>query len=136
MVTTEDVLKLNAGDFITTIGNRLCVTSFLVEADSFATTELHNNFCTGNSLCRFPKIERWENINGFSVTVGDLDNRPVVICLSWSILDGTIICFWEATSQVVDYQLIEDWFKKYYLGPKCDANNFHQCLDVIEKNKS
>jgi hypothetical protein len=75
----------------------------------------------------------WEQDNpGKIIHVGDCDDRPVHISCFWNILDGKYVCFWEATSQVVDYKLIEEWFALYC--PKArqtNAMNFHNChLDI------
>ena len=60
-----------------------------------------------------------------------LDQRTTVK-FSWCILyrEGSdkqrLICFWEPTSRVVDYGMIEEYLAKTFPKvPQCDANNFH-----------
>lgn len=114
--------------------SRIAITQFLVEADDFAYHELWSKFCKKSSYCKYPEIANWEQINGFLVTVGKHDDRPVCISLNWCILDGFVVCFWHATSELIDHKIIEEWFKKHYpkSDKRCDANNFHICLSAIK----
>jgi hypothetical protein len=50
--------------------------------------------------------------------------------------------FYEATSQVVNHQKIDEWIKKHFNGKwdgsrsaRCDANNFHLCIQAIMEQK-
>jgi hypothetical protein len=72
------------------------------------------------------------------LTVGVLDDRPVNVLFRFDVLNGQTVCFWEPTSQVVDYLLIEDFLK--YVGKYClpdvittNATNFHQVIQKIKK---
>lgn len=59
------------------------------------------------------KKRTWvSDMSGLGETVGFLDNRPVHISLFKSVIDGKTILFSEATSTVVDYDMIRDWYEK------------------------
>lgn len=69
-------------------------------------------------------------------TLGYLDDRPIKICFQFETLNNFSVCFWEPTSQVVDYLLIEDFLK--YVQNKfhtkalmIDAQNFHLVIQKI-----
>jgi hypothetical protein len=84
----------------------------------------------------------WEQgSSGLVIEIGKLggplqEKRPIVICCWWERINGMNVLFWEATSQLVDYRMIEEWFKQncypYEHGSgraaKTDAMNFHSCL--------
>ena len=91
------------------------------------------------SLCLWREAmqrkESWvTDHSGILETVGRLANRPVCISLLIIEVKGYRILFMEATSQVVDHVMIEDWLKKNipstafnergYLN-KTDAMNFN-----------
>src|SRR6185369_11590419 len=80
----------------------------------------------------------WEqDCVGMWEKIGELDGMP--ICISMAILKiaGKRILFWELTSQVHDYRMVEPFFEKNECIPKwdngtrfarTDAMNFHHCL--------
>ena len=63
---------------------------------------------------------------GYGHQIGTLNERPIFVAFNFATIDGKRICFWHATSSLVDYDMIEEWLKtnlKY--NNKVDANNFH-----------
>lgn len=85
---------------------------------------------------------RWDDVStGHMHTVGHLSvNRkkmPVVVSIFFAVLNGKVVAFYEATSQVVDHRMVEKWVESespaYQAGDKCDAMNFHQCLNHVRK---
>jgi hypothetical protein len=79
--------------------------------------------------------ESWRgNQLGETVIVGRLSRRPVCISLTIDVIGGYPILFVEATSQVVDYLMIDNWLLENlpatalkrggYLN-KVDAMNFY-----------
>ena len=103
---------------------------FLVEATSneqFLLWEKHN------------KSYVWQQITtGQFVTIGTLDNRPINVDISYAIICGKKISFYEGISQLVDHKMIEDWLRYHtshiiYGGrwARCNATNFHNCLRVL-----
>lgn len=110
----------------------LSATMFVVEATSFETLSIWKEH---------HERRTWqEERRGMLLTVGHLGRRPVCISLSWSVIDGRTVMFWDATSQVVDHKQIEAWFEKNcaprYDGghrrARCDAMNFHLCIGAID----
>ena len=94
-----------------------------VEADDFCRTVLWmRNKDSGRRI--------WEeNLHGILVTIGNLHERPVCVAFSFAKVDNHKLCFWHATSQLVDYQMIEEWFAKHFPKVrKTDANNFHNAF--------
>jgi hypothetical protein len=79
---------------------------------------------------RLPWVQKnmgmWQTIA--TVDIGG-EKMPVTVSLSWALVDGTFVCFLDATSQVVDWRIVEDWRRKTF--PKArtsDAMNFHNAL--------
>lgn len=80
----------------------------------------------------------WEQVNpGWLETVGTVGDSPVAVSIGFSYLDGHLILFWEATSQVVDYRMIEAWLEAnvpaYAKGKRTNAMNFHNCLHALKQ---
>jgi len=88
----------------------------------------------------------WEgnsNIPGRMIQVGTLKKKPVVIHLRFDLIEGEIVCFYHATSQVVSYPKIEKWLKAHGVtsdvrGAKnaCNASNFHECIRELQKRRA
>lgn len=54
----------------------------------------------------------WEaDLGGYLPTIGQLDGRPVCLSLFVKKIDGHKLLFIEATSQVVDHKMIDEWLK-------------------------
>lgn len=84
--------------------------------------------------------KEWKQcLSGPLITVGKLDDRPVCISVFVHTIDDERIVFYEATSMVVDHQMIDNWFlehlpdsalKQYNLSQgdrylnRVDAGNF------------
>jgi len=52
-----------------------------------------------------------QDLGGYLPTVGHIDGRPVCLSLHINTVDGHKLLFIEATSQVVDHSMIEEWLK-------------------------
>ena len=80
----------------------------MVDANSFETLSLwQQNQIRDNQ-------RTWEESrNGYLVTVGQMDDRPICLSVSYATIDGHKILFIDACSEVVDYAMIEEWLKKY-----------------------
>jgi hypothetical protein len=83
----------------------------------------------------------WKQVSsGFGLTLGKLDDRPICVCFSFAYINGHKICFYEATSQVVDHKLIEKWLKTHFQlthdgytrWNHTNATNFHNCVSGLE----
>jgi hypothetical protein len=86
-------------------------------------------------------IKDWEQINpGYLVNIGELDNRPICVNVSFAKLNGKKVIFYDAVSQVVDHVIVDKWIKTYTdkiitkSGGRahCDAMNFVHCFGEIE----
>jgi len=53
-----------------------------------------------------------QNCSGYLEYVGLFHSRPICINLRTSVVNGHKILFWEATSQLVDYKMIDKWMEK------------------------
>jgi hypothetical protein len=108
---------------------------FLVEADSFADLSL---WCRHFHDADAPRrVKSWENDNpGYCTVVGTCDRRPVNLSMSYNMINGHRVLFYHAVSQVVDHELVDKFLKINFpdVG-RCDAMNFHQCIQHIETLK-
>lgn len=122
------------------IEQRTLQTQIIVEANSF---EIHSLWQKYNTL---PDLKIY--LDGDGVTVGYINNLPVVISRRWWSINGVVVLFWHATSRMVDYDLIDDWFKQQYpilhqnsllhrINYRYDAENFinaiHQIACISDK---
>lgn len=128
--------------------------AFVVEATSYEQLSLWQQWSTeaqkGDLAWTPPKRLRtnfvaWEGDRaGWMVEVGKVNGAPVCISMMGATLDGVRVLFYEATSRVVDWGMIEAWFKencwpRWDSGTRrahCDAMNFHHCLDAIRERNA
>lgn len=76
---------------------------------------------------------------GFGPQIGELDGRPICMSLSWAVLNGHRIMFYEAISQVTDSEQVDAWLKAncnptWQDGKRrahADAANFHLVLEFV-----
>lgn len=100
----------------------LATVSSVVEANSFEHLSLWQKFKE--------KVTWKENNSGLLFTLGKIENRPICICLNHAIINDKIVLFFEATSQLVDYIMIDEFFKTKcpHLKRYWDAQNFHNAI--------
>lgn len=112
-------------------------TEFVVEADSFAHQTLWEQWST-EALFHRPHCNniKWEQDSmGLLYQVGTLDNCPVNVGFVWAKLNGHLILFYDACSQIVDHLMVESWLKKYCNTQNCNASNFHHVINYIQQHK-
>lgn len=64
-----------------------------------------------------------------AITVGEFNKFPVVISIEVYLINGKHILFWNSTSRVVDYNIIDNFFRKNYPGVRLtNAMNFRNVL--------
>lgn len=107
-----------------------------VEANNFEYHALWGKYST-ESECEWPTKYTWEsNPSGMGAEVGKIDNRSVFLSLRTANVNGKKILFYEATSVLVDWDMIEKWLNKNLDGHafrddgqlnKTDADGFN-CL--------
>ena len=132
-------MQMSQEDWLSWLGTsaeeRLKKTFFLVEANSFETLTLWVNHAKDGAMA-------WDQGHGFAVTVGNLDSRPVCVSMTWNMLDGRWVAFWNACSQVVDHVMVDAWLEENFKGTwdngsrraSCDAMNFHHCLQALRQD--
>ena len=109
---------------------------YAVEANSTEEMYIWERFCGPNSAWGPEKRIKWEQDFGWLETVGHLDDSPICISIFIHKLDGYPVLFWHATSQLVDYVMIDEWFRER--APhlqQTDAMSIHHALHHIEDLK-
>ncbi len=137
----------NLGPIEDTAENRLKHTLFIVEGSSYPL------WCDHSEDSLFPPWDirkdyraypatKWEQVsNGWSVQVGSIGKRPIMVSVNWYYIDGQAVCFYEGTSQLVDHAMIDKWFETHFTGTwdngtrraSIDSGNFGWCLSAIEE---
>jgi len=75
------------------------------------------------------KLNWKEDYSGLLIEVGLLNNMGTSICITFATILDRLICFYEPTSLVVDYRLINNWIKDNFKNiSKHDAMNFNNCI--------
>lgn len=107
---------------------------YVVEANGNETLNIWSRWCDRENPYGHPKRYKWEPFGGWLETVGHIDDRPICISVMFNKIDGHYVCFWHATSQLVDYKMIDEWFDKMAPGLKrTDAMNVHNAMHEIER---
>lgn len=84
----------------------------------------------------------WEQISdGWIVTVGKDNKRPVCISVHWARINGRLVMFYYPISQIVNHPMIEKWIEKHFdkkydketRRAFCDASDFSSCLLAIKE---
>jgi hypothetical protein len=66
------------------------------------------------------------------INLGEIEDRPTNVCFRFAKLNGTMICFYEGISSLVDYLLIENFlFNNFPEASHTNAMNFHIALERI-----
>lgn len=121
----DDVCQLDTPE------KRWPVTFYAVEGDSFSAWEYFQKHC--------PEW-RWEQCHGWGLTlakvlVGEsrtkLRRMPVAVSVTWDLINGKLVAFYEATSQVVDHRIVEK-----YIRANCkqvtNLTNVHHVMHAIQ----
>jgi len=87
----------------------------------------------------------WRQDTGILETIGTLtvegEELPVSLSLMWNWVRGKLICFYDATSRVVDHKMIEDYLDSHIIKDKTwdgsrktitDASNYHHMWHAIQ----
>lgn len=123
---------------------------FWVEANDFEIDTLFNNHSTSARRECIPLLYRdngkrvsWKrgpDETGHRFPIGYVKgNRDLAVWIKFYIakINGKHVCFYQATSDIVDYFLIEEWlqhfFGNYYRLNHCDSANFYQCLLAVNE---
>jgi len=120
-------------------------TKFVVEATDNEMQSFWEKFST-EAMHPRPEFNKykWEQINpGYVETVGELAGFPVCISVFWFRINGVTVMFYDATSRVVDHQMIEEWLDKHCAPrwdkgtrlARCNSNNFHHVLNYVDREE-
>lgn len=101
----------------------------VVEANSFERLSLWQKKSPRSETSRNP-VNTWQDLgSGCMFHVGDCDGRPVNVEISFACINGKWVMFYWPCSQVVDFNLVEEWLEKYMShARKSDAMNFHNII--------
>lgn len=130
------IKEYNEYDLTDISDTRFAETQFVVEANSCESLYLWKD-------CQTHKNEWVADNSGIMVLVGEVNELPVNISVNWNTIDGLKVLFWHPISRMVDYQMIEDWFKRNcnptYDGGKrracTSAQNFHIVIHEARDRK-
>lgn len=123
---------------------RCADTIFLVEATDFERHCLWRENEQLRTLYPHLYLDWRRDSMGQAATIGYIGNRPICACFFWVVLDGYRVCFYYATSQLVDHAMLEEFVKHNFPNAywdngtrwaHCDAFNFHRCRDAIKEHK-
>ena len=122
---------------------RIDNTEYLVEADDDHFMYLWRRYSTESDFTstqhKMPQF-KWEQVNpGVGLHVGTIDDRPIMVAISWNLIDGALIGFYYGMSQLVDHKMIEEFLaERFKEVPRCNTTNFHRIIHHIQnrdKNK-
>lgn len=110
---------------------------FLVKATDFEKNTLWHQHAKDSGLCGpvdwLDTGDTHIETVGYCLTQADHESFPIVVTLRWSTLNGRTVCFYHSTSLYVNWKMIEDWLEKNFTCRRCDASNFHLCLQHIKE---
>lgn len=113
---------------------KLLESRVFVEADSYATSKLWSDWHS--------KIS-WEQDNeGMMRQIGFIDKKctkGVSVQFSFVMIDGIRLCFYNASSRYVDWNMVEEYIKLIWKTRNkteptmVDASNFHNAVGAIRR---
>jgi hypothetical protein len=70
---------------------------------------------------------------GYINTIGNLDDRPITICIFWFLIEGHLVACYEGTSQLVDHNMIEEWLNKTFeTNRSTNLDNLYHMSEIIK----
>lgn len=129
----EKELKENLA-YINEIDSRLVNTFYAIEADSYACHMIWAEY-----FFNIPKDKRkFEFVQepvGISFEIGRIEKRPIMLSFRWYTINGHLVLFYDCTSQLADWKMVNEWLNKYmpHIKEKSDAMNAHNVLRYCEK---
>lgn len=116
---------------------RIAAVVYAVRANSFETL----------SLWKEHDLELdWDgSSSGQDVTVGNVGDDSIVLNLMFHVIAGQVVLFYNATSQVVDYRIVDAWLATNVPAirnaaqprdARTDANNFHRCTSMLREQRN
>jgi hypothetical protein len=125
-------------------------TAFLVESTSFEHQVLWEKWSieavAKKEFITIPENRHrvlWEQLSpGFFQQIGKLGKHPVCVEVQFARIAGHVVAFYDATSRVVDHDMVKKWLEETFKVPKWDsgtrvaqtnASNFHSCVHALEE---
>jgi len=98
-------------------------TKFMVEASSM---EIHSLWKEYVMYQKILKDDEWRFHGGRLITIDYWGDRPINLVLSWYNIKGFLICFYECSSELCDWKVVDRWLNKYFPNKDeiTDAVNF------------
>ena len=88
-----------------------------------------------------PRLAWEEDLSGFGMQVGMVGDMPVFVSLSFAKVEGELIGFYDATSQVVDHRMVRAWLDANATTvdglpvPHNNATNFFNTVHDIHRHQ-
>ena len=99
--------------------SRFKLSQHVVEATSYEVLKIIEQCDRDNVLWK-------QDFEGRVINVGSLNEYPIVMYIQWYTINYQLVLFWESTSRVVDYVMIEDWLDDHCnVSSKTNAMNFN-----------
>lgn len=99
--------------------------AYIVEANSYERSQLWKDY-------KYETV----TLGGRAIYLGHVDESPVYMSLTVVKVEGKYVLFYEPTSMIVSYYLVDEWLNTNY--PQChkagerrlhsDAQNFHNVV--------
>jgi hypothetical protein len=118
---------------------RYTLTEFVVEATSCEQLAIWDDWHEKMGWAQ-DGMGRGETIGFLSLARG---KRPVILSVSWNVLDGHRVMFWHICSRYADTKMVDEWLCKY-VAPRWDngtrlahtnAMNFHHVLNYLREKE-
>lgn len=76
---------------------------------------------------------REESMGMGPITIGHVADRPICVTVWWAHIGTKRVAFVEGTSQLVDYEMLEDWSREVFPNAKAWSNktNFGNLVSAI-----
>jgi hypothetical protein len=121
---------------VNSIDPRFDKTVYLVEANDYERLSLWREHAINSGWSdKHVDVAKfvWQQENpGLWLDIGRVDGRPITLSFFWNTVNGRMVCFWESSSQLVDYKMIDEWFQKNVGDiPRTNAMNFHHVFSAI-----
>lgn len=96
---------------------------------------------------KYHKEVDWDEqkfFTGFGRDIGRVDKRPITVSFRLILINKLHVLFWEATSELVDYKMIDDYMKEH-CNPmefgtdrraKCYAEGFYNCISYSNRDRT
>lgn len=98
---------------------------YMIEANSFESMSLWREY---NEALEWKECTS----GGPMFQLGELDSRPIVLGVNIIKVDGRKVMFYDPTSQVVDWVMVEDFLEKSWPNAKkTNAMNFFNAVHYI-----